>query len=208
MENELNIYQKIQNVANDIMNLEKDMQVGKGTYGYKAVSDQQVILAVKEAEKKHGLVSIPVKQKILESKEVKIEKTNGKEGINYVDRIKMTIRIVNIEKPEEFIEVESHGLGLDSGDKGLGKASTYARKYGLLNAYKIATGEDPDKNASKEDNSVSVDDMKVKVFNYLAKDNEYCQNVLTHFNVGEIGDLSKSNIKQVYESLLQKNKIQ
>lgn len=62
----------------------------------------------------------------------------------------MTVRIINLDKPEEYIEVESFGRGLDSGDKGFGKASTYARKYALLNAYKIATGEDPDDVKSKE----------------------------------------------------------
>ncbi len=72
--------------------------------------------------------------------------------INYVDIVKMTLRIVNLENPQEYVDIESFGRGLDTGDKGFGKASTYARKYALLNAYKIATGEDPDKDPSPTEN--------------------------------------------------------
>ena len=44
----------------------------------------------------------------------------------------------------------SYADGIDSGDKATGKAMTYSDKYSLLKAYKIATGDDPDKDASPE----------------------------------------------------------
>lgn len=75
---------------------------------------------------------------------------NLKEKVVFVDTIKMTTRFINLENTTDFIDVVSFGKGIDSGDKGLGKASTYARKYALLNAYKIATGEDPDAERSRE----------------------------------------------------------
>ena len=46
----LNLFEKIQAVSNEIKNIEKNMQVGKGQYAYKAVSDLDVVLAVKDAE--------------------------------------------------------------------------------------------------------------------------------------------------------------
>ena len=73
------------------------------------------------------------------------------------------IRIVDIDKPSDYIDIESFGRGLDPGDKGFGKASTYARKYALLNAYKIATGEDPDKDKSKEMQPIKLDEAKNKI---------------------------------------------
>lgn len=59
MSDKLNIYAKIQAVAGDIKGIEKDMTVGvNANSSYKAVSDKSVILRVKEAEKKHDIISI------------------------------------------------------------------------------------------------------------------------------------------------------
>ena len=154
------MYQKIQAVSNEIKNIEKNMTVGKGNYAYKAVQDIDVTLEVKTAETKYGLVSIPIKQELVKSEVIEVVKDGGGKSIQYMDIVKMTLRIINLEKTDEFVDVESFGRGLDPGDKGFGKASTYARKYALLNAYKIATGEDPDENKSKEQTPVTVDEIK------------------------------------------------
>lgn len=149
-----NLYQKILQVSSEVRNVEKNTVVGAGTsVSYKAVSDLDVVLAVKAAEEKYKVISIPVRQELVDTQIV--ETTTVYKGVEqkktqYADIIKMTVRIIDVEKPEDFIEVEAYGRGLDPGDKGFGKASTYARKYCLLNAYKIATGADPDKDASEE----------------------------------------------------------
>lgn len=202
----LNLFQKIQAVANDVMNIEKDMTVGSGSYSYKAVSDNVVTLAVKRAEKEHGIISIPIKQESISSDVVKQIK-NGKESLLYVDNIKMTLRIIDLDDTEKFIDIESFGKGVDSGDKGFGKASTYARKYALLNAYKIATGEDPDADKSEKIESVSKDEKKEAVHNYCQKNNEVMVSVLSHFNVSELDDLTEANIKTIYNQFKTKNYI-
>lgn len=203
----LNLFEKIQAVSNEIKNIEKNMQVGKGTYAYKAVSDLDVVLAVKDAETKFKLVSIPVKQEMIKSEIVKSMKDNGNESINYVDIIKMTLRIIDLESPKDFIEIESFGRGLDTADKGFGKASTYARKYALLNAYKIATGEDPDKDKEKPQVPVKEDEKRDAVINYMMTDNNYLQNILSYFNVGTIDDLDKKEINTIYSNLQKKGKL-
>ncbi|MCQ2219778.1 MAG: ERF family protein [Prevotella sp.] len=146
----LNLYQKMLLVSTEVMNVEKKMTVGEGTsVVYKAVADLDVVLAVKKAESKFGIISIPVRQEIISSDKTESAPDKyGKVKVTYHDVVKMTVRFINAENPAETLEVEAYGRGLDSGDKGFGKASTYARKYCLLNAYKIATGEDPDKDAS------------------------------------------------------------
>jgi hypothetical protein len=65
-------------------------------------------------------------------------------------RINTIYKFVNTEKPEEYIEIESFGDGVDPQDKAPGKAMTYSDKYALLKAYKIETGEDPDQTASQD----------------------------------------------------------
>ena len=59
-------------------------------------------------------------------------------------RIKTVYRFVNIDNPEQYIETITFAEGIDTQDKGSGKAMTYADKYALMKSYKISTGEDVD----------------------------------------------------------------
>lgn len=208
MEEKLNLYQKIQAVSNEVRNITKDLTVGSGSYSYKAVQDLDVTLAVKDAERMHKVVSIPIKQELLNSEVIRIQKKNNEEGLTYVDTIKMTVRIVDLEDTSQFIDVESFGKGIDTGDKGFGKASTYARKYALLNAYKIATGEDPEAEKSKEITTAKTpSEKRVMVENYLDKNAKTLQSTLSHFNIGVIGDATEKQILSMYETLSAKGKL-
>ena len=200
----LNLYQKIQAVSNEVMNIEKDMTVGSGNYSYKAVSDNSVTLQIKKAETKHGVLSIPIKQELVNSEIIKQQK-NGKESILCIDTIKMTLRIIDLDDTKEFIDVESFGKGVDNGDKGFGKASTYARKYALLNAYKIATGEDPDAEKNKDIEPITSDKKKDSVVSVCMKNEQTLSNVLSHFSLGSLDDLSKDQINTVYNQFKAKN---
>ena len=203
MEANKNIYAKIQAVAADLISIEKDMQVGSGSYAYKAVSDLQVTKKVKEAEQKHGIVSIPVSQKIESFEPIKTQTKNG-EKITYSMLIKMTLRIFDVESGES-IEIETFGHGVDSGDKAPGKASTYARKYGLLNAYKIATGEDPDAEKSKDiETTPQPGEKEAAVKAYLLKHTEAMQAILQHFNVPSLDDLGPDQITKIYDGYKRK----
>lgn len=145
----LNLFEKIQAVSLDVNNISKSMTVGSGNYSYKAVGDLQVTLAVKKSEAEFKIISIPIKQEIVKSEIIRGEK-DGKITLMFIDDIKMTVRFYDLEDVTQFLDIESFGRGVDNGDKGFGKASTYARKYALLNAYKIATGEDPDATHSED----------------------------------------------------------
>lgn len=207
MDEKKNLYEKIQLVSNEIKNIEKNMTVGKGNYAYKAVQDIDVTLEVKEAEAKYRLVSIPIKQELVKSEIVRIVKDGGGETISYMDIVKMTLRIINLDNTSEFVDVESFGRGLDPGDKGFGKASTYARKYALLNAYKIATGEDPDEIKSKVQTPATIDEVKNAVVNYMMTDSNFTQNILSYFNVGSSDDMTAEQFKMAYNNLKKKGKL-
>ena len=207
MNSKVQLYQKIQQVSIEVMNLEKDMEVGSGNFSYKAVSDTQVTLAVKRAEEKNKIVSIPTSQELVNSEVLKRLDKNNKETITYVDTIKMTLTIIDIETGES-IQVESFGKGIDSGDKGFGKASTYARKYALLNAYKIALGEDPDAIKSEEMSvSKSVSEKRKAVLNYLNNDTERLNKAMEHFGAATSDDLSDKDIEIMYAGYRQKKLI-
>ena len=207
MEQKMNIYQKIQAVSDEVKNVEKNLNVGTGQSSYKAVADADVLLKVKAAEKKHGLISIPVKQELVKSEVIRTAGQGGYEKIMYADIVKMTVRIINVENPSETLEVESFGRGLDAGDKGFGKASTYARKYALLNAYKIATGQDPDEQKSEQQIAPTQNDVRDKVMDYLMQNVQYTQSVLSYYSLGSTDDLGTKEINSIYKNLKAKGQL-
>lgn len=132
----LNIYQKINAVMQEVEYLSKDDHVKFGTTNYKAISEEKVTTAVRGSLVKNGLVLYPAEQEHL------------KEG--NLSTVNVKYNLVNMDNPEESITIASSGTGVDTQDKGVGKAMTYAFKYALLRTFAIPTGEDPDKISSEE----------------------------------------------------------
>lgn len=150
----MNIYQKMAAITADMAIVAKNLNVSTGSGSYKAVSERDIIDNVKPLEEKHGVYSFPVKRETLESERLATETKYGVKTTFYT-RIKTVYRFVNVDDPTDYFETETFSVGLDSGDKGDGKAMTYGDKYALMKAYKISTGEDPDQNASVEENYVA-----------------------------------------------------
>lgn len=152
----MNIYQKMAAITADLRTVGKNLMVetGKGK-GYKAVSERDIIDAVKPLEEKHGVYSYPSARKVLESQTLESENTyngNTTKKTTFFTRIETTYRFVNVDDPADFIETVTFAEGIDTQDKGSGKAMTYSDKYALMKAYKISTGDDPDQTASTEEN--------------------------------------------------------
>lgn len=152
----LNIHQRMAAITAELQTVAKNLNVetGKGK-GYKAVSERDVIDAVKPIEAKHGVYSYPASRRVLESAALESESEwNGKvtKKTTFFERIETVYRFVNTDDPTDFIETTTFAEGIDSQDKGSGKAMTYADKYALMKAYKISTGDDPDQTASEETN--------------------------------------------------------
>lgn len=152
----MNIYQKMAAITAELQTVAKNLTVetGKGK-GYKAVSERDVIDAVKPIEAKHGVYSYPADREVLEA--VALESESEYQGkitkkTTFFSRIKTVYRFVNVDDPQDFIETVTFAEGIDTQDKGSGKAMTYADKYALMKAYKISTGDDPDQTASVEEN--------------------------------------------------------
>ena len=143
----MNIFQKMSAVTNELQTVAKNLTVVAGkNNSYKAVSERDIIDAVKPLEIMHGIYSYPYDRQIIESQTLESEKVTKK--TTFFSRIKTTYRFVNIDKPDEYIDMVTFAEGIDAQDKGSGKAMTYADKYALMKAYKISTGDDPDQNAS------------------------------------------------------------
>lgn len=146
----MNIIQRMAKATAELGTVAKNLLIEAGKNTYKAVSERDVIDAVKPVEAKFGIYSYPVSREIVESDQLESETYDGKKKTTFFFRTKVVYRFVNVDEPTDFIEVTSYGDGMDSGDKSPGKSMTYADKLALLKAYKISTGEDPDQEASKE----------------------------------------------------------
>ena len=145
----MNIFEKLSAISLEITNVAKNLNVGVGKSTYKAVGEADVLAAVRPAEAKFRVYSYPVDRTIVDSGTIESSDYNGNVKRQIFERIEVTYRFVNMDNPSEFIEIKSYGDGIDSQDKSVGKAMTYADKYALLKAYKIITGEDPDQEESK-----------------------------------------------------------
>lgn len=152
----MNIYQKLAAITAEMAIVAKNLNVdtGKGK-SYKAVSERDILDNVKPMEEKHGVYSYPVARETVESEQLETETQYGTKTTFYT-RIKTVYRFVNVDDPTDFIETVTFSVGLDSGDKGDGKAMTYGDKYALMKAYKISTGDDPDAQASVDTNYTTV----------------------------------------------------
>jgi hypothetical protein len=149
----MNIYEKILAIMQDVQYLAKDDHVKFGQQDYKALSEEKVTSVMRDELIKNQLVVFPIAQE-----------ANRNGNITHVDT---KYRMVNVEKPDEFIEIVSCGDGADTQDKGSGKAMTYAFKYMWLRVFALPTGEDPDKISSAE-----LDDKAKKEADKKAKEEE------------------------------------
>jgi hypothetical protein len=142
------LYQKIFNVMNAIGYLEKDIKVQFNNTNYKALSEEKVTSAVRKELLKNRLVILPME--IIHNYETVVKaEYNGKKQLERFSKIDAKYKIIDIDTGE-FEVIMSAGLGVDSQEKGVGKAMTYSYKYALLKAFAIPSGEDPDYISSEE----------------------------------------------------------
>lgn len=207
----LNIYEKMMLITEEIGVIEKNLKVQvTQTNSYKAVSERDVLDNVKPLEKKYRIYSYPVDRKITESdilaKETEYNGKTTRTNTLFM-RLEITYRFVNIDKPEEYIDIKTYGDGLDTGDKAPGKAMTYGDKYALLKAYKISTGDDPDKEASAENGyrKVVKEDNKLILlskFNELVDEtNQDLELILKHYKVNSNREMTSTQLQEAINEM-------
>lgn len=144
---ELNIYQRMLAVMNDVAYVQKESKKVNNQYTF--VSHDAVSRAVRPALIEHGVMPVP---------HVIRHQSNG----NRVE-LDMVVDFVNVDKPEEKISVESIGFGIDPQDKGPGKAMSYAYKYALLKALALETGDDPERDMIPHEPAAVVSPLAEKL---------------------------------------------
>ena len=178
----LNIYEKLSKITAEMGVVERGLkvQVNK-TASYNAVSERDILDTIKPLEEKYRVYSYPIKREVIDrdtlTKESEYNGSITKTNTLFM-RLETTYRFVNLDKIDEFVDIITYGDGLDTGDKAPGKAMTYADKYALMKAYKISTGDDPDKEASPEKGYTKKDSYSKEIL-ATEKQKEMIENILT-----------------------------
>lgn len=209
MSNDLNIYQRLLKITEELKTVEKNLNVPVSSKNsYKAVSERDVLDAVKPLEAKYGVYSYAYDRKIIENGELVSNKKDFqtgeiKEQKQLYMRLEVTYRFVNVDNPQEYIEIKTYGDGIDTGDKATGKAMTYADKYALLKAYKISTGEDPDQEPSDELKSYKDEKASPKQLAIISKyyKDDSLQKLLSTNNITKLEDLPKVKASELISKL-------
>lgn len=198
----LNIFEKMNLITSEIGVIEKNLKIEvTKTRSYKAVSERDVLDGIKPLENKYRVYSYPVGREIISTDTLtkETEYNGNKTTTNSLFmRIKTTYRFVNIDKPTDYIETTVWGDGIDTGDKAPGKAMTYADKYALMKAYKLSTGDDPDKEGNPE-NEYNIKE-RGKLLYELQKlvidtGTDY-EKLKEHYEVKSDGDMTVEQLKE------------
>lgn len=152
----MDLYQKINAIMKDVKTLKKDGNIAFGKTQYSYLSESKTTQIFHELFATHGLALLPISSKsnitryeTIKTTEYKGEKKEDKK-VEYLTESEFTYRLVNTDNPLEYIDIQTSGQGLDTGDKGGGKASSYAYKYLLWRTFAIPSNDDPDKISSDE----------------------------------------------------------
>ena len=150
----MSVYEKMLNVMSKVGYLNKDgfVETSKGK-GYKALTDEKVLTAIRPVLVEERLLMIPVKmdhRRTDEKVTAYDREGNQIERVNRLTDVDMVFRFIDVDNPSDIVEVVSSGTGVDTQDKGIGKAQTYAKKYAILNSFLVPSGDDTDQISSEK----------------------------------------------------------
>jgi len=143
---ENNIYQRMLNIMEDVKYIQKEDK--KVNNQYRFVSHDAVTAKIRTALILRGVIALPTVDKY--------------ERDGNLTSCSLTMKFVNVDKPEDFVEIKTFGYGVDNQDKGPGKAMSYAVKYAFLKAFCLETGDDPERDnieAVSKMSEAKVDEM-------------------------------------------------
>jgi len=129
-----NIAQRLNAVMAEVDYVQKQPKKDGMQYAY--VSHDSVTKLVRPILQTHGVVYYPRDLEV---------RQNG----NRTEAV-FNVRFENIDDRTDYIDVATFGYGVDSQDKGPGKAMSYGVKYALLKALGLETGDDPEKDQGPE----------------------------------------------------------
>lgn len=127
--------------------LKPDLMKCENGANFRAISESAILDAISPVLNENGVYyTVYVKDSHLDIKE-----TTTAKGAKYVfvATVSLTIIFYSTDSNDQLASTDAVGMGIDDGDKAMGKAYTYAVKYALLKVFRLRYGDDPDHDASK-----------------------------------------------------------
>jgi hypothetical protein len=147
-----NLAEAIIKVMAAVKGIEKSMTVGSGNFQYQGVSDYEVKKLYNRVMTENGLCILPIDTDAKTVIKTWTEETNygPKQKQSVFTEVKTKYLLLHTSGESQVLS--GYGQGVDSQDKGAGKATTYALKYALLYTFLTPTGkiDDSDNTHSEE----------------------------------------------------------
>jgi hypothetical protein len=175
---ERNVFQRLNAVQKAVSYIQKER---KSEMKYSIVSHDAVTAAVRPHMVEQGIIYYPVDMKMTQ---------NGNRT-----EVTMSVRFQSIDDRDDHMDVVCAGFGIDTSDKGPGKAISYSVKYALLKALGLESGDDPDMQQDSVHESLEYKTLKLAI--------EMCtdMNQLENEMVPQLQRLSPTLDKALQQSL-------
>lgn len=194
MEENKNIYQRINAVMKKVKYVQKDAKV----QGYKAVTHDQVISVCRQALVDEGVVIVPsqISHTMLQTKGDQAGDQTLKMSLYEAD---YCIDFVNVDRPGEMIHVTISSQAQDNGDKAPGKALSYAIKYALLKVLCLETGESDE---SRAEAFATLTPTQIKgIESLLGDDEDLKARMLGSLGVESVEEIAKTEYNKLVARL-------
>ena len=200
--NKMNIYQKIVELRKSVTYLQKN------EHGQKGVSSSSVLAEVRPKMNELGIVLIPN----ITHHNTFPKKNYGKDdSIELFTEINIEYTWLNSDDPKDQFIINWYSQGLDTGEKGIGKALTYGEKYMILKVLQIPTDkDDPDTFTNKNIKlmtNVQIEAIKKKCVENKVniKDFSTLHDISRNTTTKEEADIFLKNIDDHIKSFLNDN---
>ena len=137
------IYKRLLAVMGEVAYVQKEAKEVNGQYRF--VSHDAVTAKVRPAFIKHGVLVVT-------------DLVGHRQDGNRTE-VDMSVSFINADHPDDRITIQAFGYGIDTQDKGPGKAISYAVKYALLKALMLETGDDPERDMVEHEPAKITEDQ-------------------------------------------------
>ena len=190
----MNIYQRINEVRKKAGFAQKD----KAVQGYRAVTHDAVTALVRNELIEQGIVIAPT---ILNSHNEPAGTTSGGTPIIRYEA-RYSIEFINVDDPEDALEILVDAHANDHGDKAPGKALSYAVKNAMLKVFSIETGENDESRAEPYADRAGMTESQVEVIrDLLAESGRLERRFLIWLNADSIAEIPPSKYEQAVDAL-------
>jgi len=186
-------------VMKAVKGMEKNAKVGAGNSSYNGTKDQDVKEVFNDALSQNGLCMIP--QDIEETTQIdrwdELDSYSNKMKTKQSIFTKVKVKYLLLHTSGESIVVCGYGHGIDTQDKGAGKATTYAMKNALLYTFLTPVGKIDDTETTHSDDIKTPNKVVVKKENVMLTEDQFAL-AMQGTKKGIIATLSKFNGQNGY----------